>query len=158
MTYDTTKTEAVLFSKSYRQRLSKQLRETKIKVGGEHIMFNKEATRWLGVWLDSQLKFTSHINEQVRRARTAEPQIKSLTRTYGLVSGLVRRIQVAVVQSTALYGAELWWKNQKNHEQTVQQLLNRQARSITGIHPSTPIHPLLSEAGLIPAQILLDHR
>ena len=43
--YDTTKTEAVLFSKSHRQRLSKQLREAKIKVGDEHIMFNKEATQ-----------------------------------------------------------------------------------------------------------------
>lgn len=158
VTYDTTKTEAVLFSRSHRQRLSKQLRETKIKVGDEQIMFNKDATRWLGIWLDSQLKFNSRINERVRRARTAELQIKSLTRTYGLVPGLVRRIQVAVVQSTALYGAEIWWKNQKNHEQTIQQLLNRQARSITRMYPSTPIHPLLSQAGLIPAQILLDHR
>ncbi len=73
-------------------------------------MFNKEATRWLGVWLDSQLKFTAHINERVRRARVAKIQIKSLTKTYGLVPGLVRQIQLAVVQSTALYGAELWWK------------------------------------------------
>ena len=89
VTYDISKTEAVLFSKSHRQRLSKQLREAKIEVRTEQISFNKEATRWLGVWLDSQLKFTSHINERVRRARTAEIQIKGLTKTYGLVPGLV---------------------------------------------------------------------
>ncbi len=59
------------------------------------------------MWLDSQLKYTSHINERVRRARTAEIQIKGLTRTYGLMPSLVRRIQFSVVQSTALYGAEL---------------------------------------------------
>ena len=158
VTYDTSKTEAVLFSKSHRQRLSKQLRETKIRVGNEKIMFNKEATRWLGVWLDSQLKFTSHINERLRRARTAEIQIRGLTRTHGLMPGLVRRIQLAVVQSTALYGAELWWKGQKNHENAFQQLLNRQARSITGMYPSTPVHPLLCEAGLTPASIILDNR
>ena len=63
--------------------------------------------RWLGMWLDSQLKFTSHINERVKRARTAEIQIKGLTKTYGLVPGLVRRIQLSVIQSTALYGTEL---------------------------------------------------
>lgn len=40
----------------------------------------------------------------------------------------------------------------------MQQLLNHQARSITGMYPCTPIHSLLSEAGLIPAQILLDYR
>ncbi len=77
VTYDTSKTEAVLFSKSDRQRLSKQLREAKIKVGNESISFDKEATRWLGVWLDSQLKFTSHINERIPRARNAEIQIKA---------------------------------------------------------------------------------
>lgn len=100
-------------------------------MGSEQIKFNKKATQWLGVWLDSQLKFTSHINERVRRARAAEVQIKGLIRTHGLVHGLVRRIQLAVVQSTALYGAELWWKGQKNHKDTIQQLINRQARSIT---------------------------
>ncbi len=94
----------------------------------------------------------------MRRARIAEIQIKSLTKTHGLIPGLVRRIQLAVVQSTALYGAELWWKGQKNHERMIQHLLNRQARLITGMYPSTPIHPLLSEAGLIPASTLLDYR
>ena len=92
VTYNTSKTEAILLSKSHRQPLKKQLRETKIKVAGEKISFNMKATRWLGVWLDSQLKFTSHINERVRRARTAEIQIKGLTKTYGLVPGLVHRI------------------------------------------------------------------
>ena len=112
----------------------------------------------MGVWLDSQLKFTSHINERVRRARTAEIQIRGLTRTHGLMPGLVRQIQLAVVQSKALCGAELWWKSQKNHENALQQLVNRQARSITGMYPSTPVHSLLYEAGLTPASIVLDSR
>ena len=111
-----------------------------------------------GVWLDSQLKFTSHINERVRRARTAEIQIRGLTKIYDLVPGLVRRIQPSVVQSTALYGAEVWWRGQKNHERTIQQIINRQARSITGMYPSTPIHPLLCEAGLVLASTLLNYR
>lgn len=76
VTYNTSKTEAELFSKSHRQRLNKQLQEAKIKIGNEKIPFNKGATLWLGVWLDSQLKFTSHINERVKRARTAEIQIR----------------------------------------------------------------------------------
>lgn len=43
----------VLITACSRQRLSKQLREAKIWVGNVNILFNKEATRWLGVWLDS---------------------------------------------------------------------------------------------------------
>ena len=107
VTYDISKTEAGFFLKSHRQRLNKQLRESKIKVGDEKIPFNKEAMQWLGVWLDSQLRLTSHINKRVKSTRIAEIQIKRLTKTYGLVPGLVRRIQLSVVQSTVLYGAEL---------------------------------------------------
>ena len=50
ITYNTSKMEAVLF---HRQRLNKQLRKAKIKIGNEKFSFNKKATRWLGVWLDS---------------------------------------------------------------------------------------------------------
>ena len=46
----------------------------------------------------------------------------------------------------------------KNHERTIQQMLNQQARSITRMYPSTPLYPLLCEAGLAPASTLLDHR
>lgn len=155
---DTSKTEAVLFSRSHRQRLNRQLRDIEIKVGNEKMKFNKEATRWLGVWLDSQLEFSLHINERIRRARTAEILIKGLAKTNGLTPGLVRRIQLVVVQSMTLYGAELWSKGQKNHKETFQQLFNRQARSITGMYPSTPIHLFLCEAGLTPASIVLDNR
>lgn len=89
VTYDTSKTKVVLFSKSHRQRLTRQLREADLKVGNKKIKFNKEATRWLGVWLDGQLKLSAHINEKIRRARIAEIQIKGLTKTYGLMPGLV---------------------------------------------------------------------
>ena len=37
-------------------------------------------------------------------------------------------------------------------------MINRQACSTTGMHPSTPIAGLMSESGLIPAHILLDFR
>ena len=65
VTYDTAKTELVLFSRARQRRLNQQLRETTVSIGGKRIKFNKDATRWLGIWLDSQLKFTAHINERL---------------------------------------------------------------------------------------------
>ncbi len=152
------KQKLVLFSRARQQRLNQHLRDTTVLVGGKRIKFNKEATRWLGIWLDSQLKFTAHINERLTKAKSVQIQIKHLSGTYGFAPGLVRRIQIAAVQSIALYGAELWWRRQKNHEYKVQQLINRQARAITGMYPSTSIQALISESGLVPARILLDHR
>ena len=89
MTYNTSKIEAVFFSKSHQQWLNKQLREAKIKVKNERIIFNKEATRWLRIWLDSQLKFISYINKKMRKTCAAKVQIKGLMQIYGLVPGLV---------------------------------------------------------------------
>ena len=56
-----------------------------------------------------------------------------------------------------MYGAEFWWKGQKNHERTIQKMINCQAQSITGMYPSTFVHPLLCKAGLSPTSILLDY-
>ena len=108
------------------------------------------------MWFDSRLTFNSHINEKLRKAKTAESRIKRLSKTFGLSSALIRRIQIAAVQSVALYAAELWWKNPKNHQIEIQKLINQQARSITGMYLSTPIDVLISESGLIPAHVLLD--
>ncbi len=91
VTYDISKTEAVLFSKARRQKLTKLL-ETRVRIGEETVCFKKEATRWLGIWLDSKLNFTFHVNERLKKAQAAEAQIKGLSRTYGLCQELVRRI------------------------------------------------------------------
>lgn len=64
VTYDTAKTELVLFSRARQRRLNEQLQETKISVGGERVKFNKNATHWLGIWLDSQLKFTAQVYQR----------------------------------------------------------------------------------------------
>lgn len=82
------KTEVVLFSKARRQKLTKLL-ENRLRVGGETVLFRKDATRWLGVWLDSHLNFTFHVNEKMKKAKAAEARIKGLSKTYRLCPGLV---------------------------------------------------------------------
>ncbi len=115
VTYDIGKTEAVLFSKARKQRLLEQLTIIELRFGDQIVKFNQEATRWLGIWLDSHLNFGPHFRERLKRAKTAEARIRELSKTYGLPPALVRRIQIAAVQLVVLYGAELWWKNQKSH-------------------------------------------
>ena len=150
------KTEAVLFFKARHQKMAKQKLENQLRFGGETVFFDKNATRWLEVWLDSHLNFTAHVNGRMKKARAAELKIKGLSKIYELRPALVRKIQIAAVQSVALYGAELWWKGQKNYQKDLQKLINRQARSITGMHQSTPISSLMSASGLLPAHVLSD--
>ena len=117
----------MLFSKVRKQKLLEQLIATRLRFGGQAIRFNQKATWWLGMWLDSHLNFGPHFRERLQKAKTAEARIRGLSKTYGLSPALVRRIQIAAVQSIALYGAELWWKNQKTQQSEIQKLINRQA-------------------------------
>ncbi|KAI9035824.1 ribonuclease H family protein [Aspergillus affinis] len=126
--------------------------------GGQLVTFNPEATRWLGVWLDSGLNLKAHYQTCMRKARAAEARVLRLCQGHGLAPGLARQVQVAAVQSIALYGAELWWQGQRDRQEGIQLMINRQARAITGMLKTTPVGPLVREAGLIPAEVLLEAR
>lgn len=56
----------------------------------------------------------------MKKTKAAKSQIKGISKTYGLYSKLVQKIQIAVVQFVALYVAELWCKNKKNYEKDLQ--------------------------------------
>jgi hypothetical protein len=83
--------------------------------------FNSHATRWLGVWIDSHLSLKEHHNKMMSKAYHAEARVRSLRGKFGLSPENVRKIQVAAVQA-ALYGAELWWDETKNHSRTTVRL------------------------------------
>jgi hypothetical protein len=70
----------------------------------------------------------------------------------------MRRVVVAAVTSVAMYGSEIWWRGQKDRLRKVQQLLNSQARAITGLLMSIPRAFLQTAACLPTAQDLLDRR
>lgn len=108
VTYNIAETETMLFSKSHCQRLNKKIASVNIKIGTEKINFNKKVIRWLGIWLDSQLKFIAHVNEKIQRAQIAKIQIKNLIQMCRLALAFISRIEIAAVQSIGLYGAELW--------------------------------------------------
>jgi hypothetical protein len=72
--FETSKTEAILLfrnTKHYKDRDT-----TAIQVGQHQIKFNNQAMRWLGVWIDSALKLTTHRQKCVARARAAEKQLR----------------------------------------------------------------------------------
>ena len=108
--------------------------------------------------MDTTLSFQAHKNVYLQKARKVEGRLRSIAYSKGLAPGLVRKIQIAVVQSVALYGAELWWRDQKTWEQEHQKLINRQARAITGVFTSTPRGITVKEAGIRPAISLLNNR
>jgi hypothetical protein len=81
--------------------------KARIRVRDYEVQYNKEATRWLGVWLDSMLTLNDHTKKIFAKARRAQNRVRSLMTTKGLNSEGWQRIEVAAVQTVALYGAKL---------------------------------------------------
>ena len=148
----------MLFKKARKNSLIKLAKSNKIRVSETEIKFNLNVMRWLGVMLDPGLKLKAHVDLRLEKVRNAEARIKGITGKFGLAPGLIRRIHVAAVQSTMLYGAEIWWENQKSLKKKVEGVINRGARAVTGMWKSTPIDILLAEANLRKAKVLLDWR
>jgi len=98
--FETSKTEAILFSRK-RKHWKKKV-EARIRVGEHTIQFSKEATRWLGIWLDSSLKLTTHRQKCISRARAAERRLRNLVGKFGTPPATVRTFQTAIIQSTMI--------------------------------------------------------
>jgi len=62
----------------------KEMPARKIQVGNHQVAYNKEAARWLGVYLDSSLTLKEPHRTRMRKARQAEGRLRRLTGHFGL--------------------------------------------------------------------------
>ena len=74
--FDHSKTEAALFQKGKRK---KKVAEVAVAVGANSVPFNKAATRWLGVWLDSQLTLRDPHATRLKQGQKAMTRLRRLT-------------------------------------------------------------------------------
>lgn len=68
-----------------------------VVIGGEKIILRKEATCWLEILLNDQLKFIAYINEKLVKVKSTLIQVKYLCSSFGLAPSLVRRIQIVAI-------------------------------------------------------------
>jgi len=154
--FDVETMEEMLFTRRRKNKEPKM--NARIRVGSQEVLYNKEATRWLGVWLDDMLTLNDHTTKTLAKARRAQNRVRSLMVKKGLSLEGCRRIQVVAVQAVALYGSELWWPGQANRAQELQRFLNEQGRRVTRCFRTTPQGALMNDAGLRPAKDLLNNR
>jgi hypothetical protein len=70
--FDREKTEAVLFTRQQGRLLHEQIEHAWVQIEDCMVPFNKEATCWLGIWLDTGLLFKAHFQTHMQKARRAE--------------------------------------------------------------------------------------
>lgn len=84
--FDKGKTEAAIF------RRRKTAPVATVKVGANTVPFNKEAARWLGIWQDSQLLPTDHLDIRLKDGNRAMARLHRLTGQMGLSPANCRKV------------------------------------------------------------------
>jgi hypothetical protein len=109
--------------------------------------------------MDADLTFTEHHNRCIKKDRAADARLGTLIKTYSFNPESIRAVQVPCIQVAALYGNKLRWDpSEVGRRDYLQLLLNRQARSILGVLPTTPQGALMRELGLTLVIVILDSR
>jgi len=158
--FDTAKTKVALFTcrRCHKKHLHPKL-TVKIRVGNGFVRFNREVTRWLGVWMDTHLTFKEYHNRCIKKVKSADVQLQSLTGEHGILPPCMRAVQVACVQAITLYKSEVWWDPKEgSRRDDLQLLLNRKARSTLRPLLTTLTGTLMRDSRLTLAVVAIDAR
>ena len=155
--FDHGKTEAAIFQRKRRAPTAT------VAVGPNEVPFNREATRWLGVWLDSQITLKGHHATRMKEGRKAMARLRRLTGQVGLSPANSQKVMTACVQSVTMFGSELWWKGDYvpgsvGRAAEMQILVNQEARATTGCFRTTNLGALSMESGLRAAATQVETR
>ena len=160
MAFDHGKTKVAIF---WRKKRKGAQTKAKVRVGTKEVPFNQPATRWLRVWLDSQLTQNEHYATRLKNGRNAMRHLERLMGRMSLSPANCRSVMAVYIQSVAMFGAELWWKGDNawgttGRAEELQLLVNQQARAVTGAFQTTNLGVLSMESGLRPAANQLENR
>ena len=121
-------------------------------MGNQTVRFTQEATRWLGIWLDSTLSLAEDRRRRIGKTRQAEARLRRIISKYGVPLAAARNLQTAIVRGTMLYAAERTWKRRKSVEDEYQLAINRMGRATLGAFQPTPRGITAARAALRPLE------
>jgi len=102
--FDHGKTKAAIF------RRKKAPATARVKVGANTVPFDKQAARWLGVWLDSQLALKDHHANWLKNKKNAMARLRRPAGQMGLPPTNCEKAMTACIQSVAMFVPQSWWK------------------------------------------------
>ena len=145
------KTEALLVSgRKIKEKIT-------IKVG-THNIESKDEIRYLGVILDSKLKFKAHIRYACEKAAKVHASLARMLCNIGGPRSSRRMLLARVVSSTALYGAQIWadaLQLQENRRRMLS-IHRLTALRVTSAFRTVSLEAACVIAGMMPIDIAAD--
>ncbi|RAL67736.1 hypothetical protein DID88_008469 [Monilinia fructigena] len=154
-------------------RVSPELTITPVTAVGDE----QPALRWPGVWIDRKLSFKRHVAERSTKALKVARHIKGLAGVrFGPPAASLRKAVVTCVQSSLLYGSEVWYggrrKPSASHGYNRNRLVSTRlgpliektnkvmvlaARGVLPAWRTAPTASVLRDAGLPSGSTALEH-
>lgn len=107
--------------------------------------------KYLGIWLDSALRWGKHINETAQKVTKFINLLKVLAGPgWGLHQKHLRRLYIAIIRSRMDYASFLFDNSCKSNLLKLDRIQNQALRVIGGYIRSTPIHVMESDLYLPP--------
>ncbi|XP_063361824.1 uncharacterized protein LOC134650821 [Cydia amplana] len=117
--------------------------------------------KYLGVILDSTLRYKTHIKEQTAKAiRTLFQCKRAVGKNWGLKPGMIHWIYKAIILPRVLYGAVTWWHRAhiKENQRDLTKVQRLACLMMTGAMRTTPTHAMEVMLGLKPLWIEVEKR
>lgn len=121
-----------------------------VKINGK-IVKEVKKVKYLGIWLDSKLKWGAHINEICEKTYKQLNVLKVLAgSSWGVHPKHLRRLYISLIRSRIDYGSFLYGNSAKSNLRKIDILQNRAMRVCGGFIRSTPIYVMESELSIPP--------
>ncbi|KAI0998762.1 hypothetical protein K3495_g9435 [Podosphaera aphanis] len=112
--------------------------------------------KWLGIWLQNNLKFKTHVEKRVHLAQGAMQRLFQLSsKSKGLGFNALRQLYLSCVIPVLDYGSILWYNKYGTEKlSNLCDKIQKQAiPKITGAYRSSPSKALEVEAALLPTRV-----
>ena len=147
------KTELVLLSGR------RKLKELTITVGENEIRSTKH-TKYLGIYLDKDLRMTEHVRRVTERANEVTAKLARIMPNIGGPRASKRRIIAGAVMSIVLYGAPVWGGVLRHgkYRKMLQGIQRKLALRISSAYRTVSLEAAQVITGMIPVDILVRER
>lgn len=127
---------------------------------GETMVTSVRSMKYLGVWLDKDLRMTEHIQKISEKAQNKISLISRLMTKNGGPKTKKRKLIASTVMSAILYGAPIWARALKfgKCRSQLERVNRRLALAITTAYRTTATEAVTALAGMAPMDILVERR
>ncbi|KAG7300441.1 hypothetical protein JYU34_016062 [Plutella xylostella] len=141
------KTKVCLFSRGFRRN------NVNLTINGQTLDL-VDNVKYLGLWLDSSLRWGRHVNEVYQKTLRFLNVLKVLSgSSWGIHPKHIRRLYISIIRSRLDYSSFLYDTSCNSHLNKLVRVQNQAMRVIGGFIKSTPIHVMESELCLQPLHL-----